>query len=65
MGRKVQLQYPPYYQKISGDSKNAGAQQIKVLNVMESLGFSIRLSLFNKLHLIDLTEEIVRTFHFK
>ncbi len=54
---------PSILSKISGDSKNAGAQQKKVLNVMESLGFSIRLSLFNKLHLIDLTEEIVRTFH--
>lgn len=48
--------------QISGKSKKTGGLQKTVLNVFENLGFSVKLSLFNKLHLIDLTEEIIRTF---
>jgi len=48
--------------KISGKSKKSGELQKIVLNIFETLGFSVKLSLFNKLHLIDLTEEVIRTF---
>jgi ATP-dependent exoDNAse (exonuclease V) beta subunit len=61
-GAEGMASIPIVLSKLSGGSIHSGHTLKNVLNLFDELGFSIKLSLFNKLHLIDLTEEIIRTF---
>ena len=53
---------PSSLAKIAERTKKSSSIQHNILSLLEELGYPVKLSVFNKLHLIDLTEEIIRTF---